>query len=54
MRSCPLLFFSTIFVISKLTIDEFFEYISSENSVNFVSFLKKSPNFQYEKIEEKH
>jgi hypothetical protein len=24
----------------------FFEYISSENSANFASFLKKSPNFQ--------
>jgi hypothetical protein len=54
MRSCPLLFFSAIFVISKLKIVKFFEYISSENSANFVSLLKKSPNFQYDKIEEKH
>jgi len=54
MRSCPLSFYSTIFVISKLEIDNFFEYISGVNSANFVNFWKKSPNFQYDKIEEKH
>jgi hypothetical protein len=48
------LFFSTIFVISKLKIEKNLKYISSENSANFVSFLKKSPNFQYDKIEEKN
>jgi len=48
------LFFSTNFVISKVKIDKFFEYMFSENSANFVSFLKKSPNFQYDEIEEKH
>jgi hypothetical protein len=54
MRSYPLSFYSTIFVISKLKIDNFFGYISGVNSANFVNFLKKSPNFQYDKIEEKH
>jgi len=51
MRSCPLSFYSTIFLISKLS---FFEYISGVNSANFVNFLKKSPNFQYDKIEKKY
>jgi hypothetical protein len=53
MRSCPLLFYSTIFVILKLKIDNVLKYISGVNSANFVNFWKKSPNFQYDKIEEK-
>jgi hypothetical protein len=54
MRSCPLWFYSTIFVITKLKFDNFFEYISGVNSANFVNFWKTSPNFQHDKIEEKH
>jgi hypothetical protein len=30
------------------------KYISGVNSANFGNFLKKSPNFQHNKIQEKH
>jgi hypothetical protein len=52
MRSCPLSFYSTIFVISKLKIDNFLGYISGVNSANFVNFLKKSTNFNMTKLKE--
>jgi hypothetical protein len=48
---------STVVFLNNLSFQTknwiFFWYISGENLANFFNFLRKSPNFQYDKIEEK-